>query len=66
MELVLMLDEPILNELMRMHNEVTLTLTRFSQGGAKQLETDLRRGLLPIFGAFTSRPQAHFPLLMVS
>merc|ERR1712126_693605 len=36
----------------------------FSRGGAKQLETDITRGLLPIFGAFTSRPRAHFPILL--
>ena len=38
---------------------------RFNQAGAKQLDNDIRRGLLPIFGAFTPRPQAHMSLLLV-
>jgi len=37
---------------------------KFSMGGAKQLEADVKLGLLPIFGEFTACPQAHFPVLM--
>ena len=40
-------------------------MRRFSVCGGRRLETDLRRGLLPVLGAFTSRPQAHLPLAMV-
>jgi len=37
---------------------------RWCQEGAKQLDTDLRKGLMPIIGAFTNKPLAHFPVLM--
>ena len=46
--------------------EEVILANRFSIGGAKQLETDIKLGLLPIFGEFTSCPQAHFPVLVVS
>jgi len=44
--------------------EEVILANRFNIGGAKQLETDVKLGLLPIFGEFTSCPQAHFPVLM--
>jgi len=44
--------------------EEVVLANRFNLGGAKQLETDVKFGLLPIFGEFTSCPQAHFPVLM--
>jgi len=44
--------------------EEVILANRFNTGGAKQLETDVKLGLLPIFGEFTSCPQAHFPVLM--
>jgi len=44
--------------------EEVVLANKFNIGGAKQLETDVKLGLLPIFGEFTSCPQAHFPVLM--
>eukprot|EP00092_Neocalanus_flemingeri_P024006 GFUD01026040.1.p1 GENE.GFUD01026040.1~~GFUD01026040.1.p1 ORF type:complete len:752 (+),score=245.95 GFUD01026040.1:32-2287(+) len=44
--------------------EEVILANRFCMGGAKQLETDIKLGLLPIFGEFTSCPQAHFPVLV--
>ena len=46
--------------------EEVILVNRFNMGGAKQLETDIKLGLLPIFGEFTACPQAHFPVLVVS
>ena len=45
--------------------EEVILVNSFNVDGAKQLESDLRQGLLPIFGEFTLRPEAHFPVLMV-
>jgi len=44
--------------------EEVVLANKFNLGGARQLETDVKLGLLPIFGEFTSCPQAHFPVLM--
>ena len=46
--------------------EDVILVNNFNSGGAKQLQLDIVQGLLPIFGEFTSCPQAHFPILMVS
>lgn len=46
--------------------EEVILQNRFNSGGVKQLENDINTGLLPIFGEFTSCPQAHFPVLMDS
>ena len=46
--------------------EDVILVNSFNSGGAKQLQLDVTQGLLPIFGEFTSCPQAHFPVLMVS
>jgi len=44
--------------------EDVILVNSFNVGGARQLRVDIQHGLLPIFGEFTSRPQAHFPVLM--
>ena len=46
--------------------EDVILVNSFNSGGARQLQIDVTHGLLPIFGEFTSCPQAHFPVLMVS
>ena len=46
--------------------EDVILVNSFNVGGARQLQFDIQHGLLPIFGEFTSCPQAHFPVLMVS
>ena len=46
-------------------SEEVIIVNSFNVDGAKQLETDVRQGLLPIFGEFTLCPEAHFPVLMV-
>ena len=46
--------------------EDVILVNSFNSGGARQLQLDVTHGLLPIFGEFTSCPQAHFPVLMVS
>ena len=46
--------------------EEVILVNSFNPGGARQLQLDIQTGLLPIFGEFTSCPQAHFPVLMVS
>uniref|UniRef100_A0A1B6HY10 Uncharacterized protein n=2 Tax=Homalodisca liturata TaxID=320908 RepID=A0A1B6HY10_9HEMI len=33
---------------------------RFNEGGAKQLEQDLTRSLIPLFHQYTHRPEAYF------
>ena len=45
--------------------EEVILVNSFNTGGAKQLHVDIHSGLLPIFGEFTTCPQAHFPVLMV-
>ncbi|XP_076459173.1 RAD50-interacting protein 1-like [Babylonia areolata] len=40
-------------------NEVILT-NHFSEGGAIQLQFDMTRNLLPLFGEFTQKPEAYF------
>ena len=52
--------------LIRFLCEEVILSNKFNPGGVKQLEVDIRSGLLPIFGEFSSNPQAHFPVLMVS
>merc|ERR1719300_1385694 len=44
--------------------EDVILVNNFNSGGAKQLQLDMSHGLLPIFGEFTTCPQAHFPILM--
>lgn len=44
--------------------EDVILVNSFNSGGAKQLQLDMSHGLLPIFGEFTTCPQAHFPILM--
>ena len=51
--------------LIRFLCEEVILSNKFNPGGVKQLEEDIRSGLLPIFGEFSSNPQAHFPVLMV-
>ena len=46
-------------------SEEVIIVNSFNVDGAKQLDTDVRQGLLPIFGEFTLCPEAHFPVLMV-
>ena len=46
-------------------SEEVIVANTFNVDGAKQIESDVRQGLLPIFGEFTHCPEAHFPVLMV-
>ena len=46
-------------------SEEVIVANSFNVEGAKQLDTDVRQGLLPIFAEFTLCPEAHFPVLMV-
>jgi len=42
-------------------NEVIMA-NHFNEGGAEQIKFDVNRNLVPLFGDFTSKPEAHFRL----
>jgi len=44
--------------------EELVLANRWGRGGGRQLERDVSRGLLPVIGEFTTKPEAHFPVLM--
>lgn len=46
--------------------EEVILLTRFSEAGARQFKFDMTRGLFPIFGEFTQKPENFFRLIKES
>ncbi|XP_015512771.2 RAD50-interacting protein 1 [Neodiprion lecontei] len=43
--------------------EEIAVVNQFNSGGAAQLQYDIVRNLLPLFGLYTNKPEAYFPLI---